>query len=318
MTNFTRRSFLKTATTATLAGTLLQTGAPAADGKKRKFTMDLRCGSIGVRANTREAIRLAAKFGFESLAPSEGELARMSQTEVDEILGLLKENNLVWGGAGMPVNFRADDAKFKEGIAKLPNGAKGLNRAGVTRASTWLSPSSNSLTYVANFRQHAARLREIAQIYAEHDIRFGLEYVGPKTSWTRDRFPFIHTMAEAQDLIAEIGSPNVGLVLDSWHWYTAEETEQDLLSLTGDDVVACDLNDAPLGLEVHQQMDLTRELPCTTGVIDLKTFLAALIRIGYDGPVRAEPFKKELRSLPAEEAVGQTAAAMKKAFALVD
>ena len=318
MSNFTRRSFLKTATTATLAGTLLHSTAPAADGKKRKFTMDLRCGSIGVRANMREAIGLAAKFGFESVAPSEGELARMSQTELDEILGLLKENKIVWGGAGMPVNFRAGDDKFNEGLGQLPDGAKALKRAGVTRASTWLSPSSKSLTYVANFRQHASRLREIAKIYAGYGIRFGLEYVGPKTSWTRDRFPFVHTMAGAKELIAEIGCPNVGLVLDSWHWYTAEETEKDLLSITGNDVVACDLNDAPAGLEVHEQIDNTRDLPSATGVIDLQTFLTALIKIGYDGPVRAEPFKKELRSLPAEEAVGRTAAAMKKAFALVD
>ena len=318
MTNYTRRSFLQTATAATLAGTFLQSTARAMEAKKRKFTMDLRCGSIGVRAKTKEAIALAAKFGFESLAPSEGELAGMSQTENDEVIGLLKENNLVWGGAGMPVNFRADDEKFKAGLAQLPDGAKALKRAGVTRASTWLSPSSKSLTYVANFRQHAARLREIAKIYADFGIRFGLEYVGPKTSWTRERYSFVHTMAEAKDLIAEIGCPNVGLVLDSWHWYTAEETEADLLSIKGDDVVACDLNDAPAGIEVHQQMDLTRDLPCATGVIDLKTFLAALVKIGYDGPVRAEPFKKELRGLPAEEAVGQTAAAMKKAFALVD
>ena len=132
MTNFTRRSFLKTATTATLAGTLLQTTAPAADGKKRKFTMDLRCGSIGVKANMREAIGLAGKFGFESVAPSEGELARMSQAELDETLGLLKENNLVWGGAGMPVNFRAGDDKFNDSLARLPDVAKALNRAGVT------------------------------------------------------------------------------------------------------------------------------------------------------------------------------------------
>lgn len=318
MPNSTRRSFLKAATATTLGGTLLQTTARAADGKRRKFTMDLRCGSIGVRGKMRDVIGLAAKFGFESLAPSEGELAGMSQTELDEILGLLRENKIVWGGAGMPVNFRAGDDKFKAGLAQLPDGAKALQRAGVTRASTWLSPSSKMLTYVANFRQHAARLREIAKVYADHGIRFGLEYVGPKTSWTRDRFPFVHTMAEAKDLISEIGCPNVGLVLDSWHWYTAQETEEDLLSITGDDVVACDLNDAPVGLEVHEQMDLTRDLPCATGVIDLKTFLGALVKIGYDGPVRAEPFKKELRGLSAEEAVGRTAAAMKKAFALVE
>jgi hypothetical protein len=33
----------------------------------------------------------------------------------------------------------------------------------------------------------------------------------------------------------------------------------------------------------------------------VKTFLGALITIGYDGPVRAEPFKAELRRMPKEE-----------------
>ena len=62
---------------------------------------------------------------------------------------------------------------------------------------------------------------------------------------------------------------------------------------------------------------MQRDLPCATGVIDLKTFLGALNRIGYDGPVRPEPFNAELRQLPKEEAVARTAAAMKTAFALI-
>ena len=52
-------------------------------------------------------------------------------------------------------------------------------------------------------------------------------------------------------------------------------------------------------------------------MIDLKTFLNALAKIGYDGPVRAEPFKAELRRMPAEESVALTAKAMKQAFALI-
>ena len=55
-----------------------------------------------------------------------------------------------------------------------------------------------------------------------------------------------------------------------------------------------------------------------TGVIDLAAFLGALVKIGYDGPVRAEPFNKKLRAMPNEEAMAATAAAMKKAFALVE
>ena len=125
-------------------------------------------------------------------------------------------------------------------------------------------------------------------------------------------------MAETKDLLAEIDQPNMGLVLDSWHWYTAGETVEDLRSLSGEDVVACDLNDAPAGIPVDEQRDSSRELPAATGVIDLRAFLNALVAIGYDGPVRAEPFNRELNSLDNEPAVQATAAAMKKAFALIE
>ena len=65
-------------------------------------------------------------------------------------------------------------------------------------------------------------------------------------------------------------------------------------------------------------MDLSRELPAATGTIPVRDFLGALRAIGYDGPVRAEPFNKPLNAMENAEAMAATAAAMKKAFALVD
>ena len=82
-------------------------------------------------------------------------------------------------------------------------------------------------------------------------------------------------------------------------------------------MVACDLNDAPRSVPIDQQRDGVRELPCATGVIDLKAFLTTLVAIGYDGPVRAEPFNATVRSLPADAAVAATSRAMKRAFALL-
>jgi sugar phosphate isomerase/epimerase len=279
--------------------------------------MDLVCGAIGVRADQTQAIDLAHRYGFESVAPSAQFLSRLSDAEIEELLGTMKEKNLVWGSAGLPVDFRRDEERFRAGLDGLPKLAKAIQRAGGSRVNTWLRPSHDTLTYVSNFKQHTRRLGEIAKVLADHDLRLGLEYVGPKTSWTASRHTFIHTMAETKELIAEIGQDNVGFVLDSWHWYTAHENEDDLLSLTADDVVACDLNDAPAGIPVDEQMDGSRELPAATGVIDLKAFLGALVQIGYDGPVRAEPFNKKLRDMDNEPAMAATAAAMKKAFALV-
>jgi sugar phosphate isomerase/epimerase len=289
-----------------------------AAARQRRFTMDLACGRIGVRANLTEAIRLAAAHGFESVEPSAGRLAQLSPAELQDVQQQLTAQNLVWGAAGLPVDFRKDEARFRAGLAELPTVAQGLARAGVTRVGTWLSPSHASLTYLANFQQHVRRLREVAKVLGDHGVRFGLEYVGPKTSWTASRHPFIHSMAETRELIAEINQANVGFVLDSWHWYTAHETREDLATLRNEDVVACDLNDAPAGIPVDEQVDSRRELPAATGVIDLKSFLGALVEMQYDGPVRAEPFNQALNALENEPATAATAAALKQAFALVE
>jgi sugar phosphate isomerase/epimerase len=279
--------------------------------------MDLACGAIGVQVPLPEAVALAHQFGFEAVDADAGFLARQKVDEIQKLCSVLKTQGLVWGAAGLPVDFRRDGARFQADVKGLPAIAAALRRAGVTRVGTWISPVHPRLTYLANFQQHTQRLREIAGILDGQGLRLGLEYVGPKTSWTSARHPFIHTMAEMKELIAAIDRANVGLVLDSWHWYTAGETEADILSLSNRDVVACDLNDAPTGVAVDQQKDAVRDLPCATGVIDLKTFLGALIKIGYDGPVRAEPFKAELRKMPKEEAVKAAARAMKQAFSLV-
>lgn len=318
MNHLHRRGFLKTAAAVSLAGVWTTKVSAASEQQKRKFTMDLSCGMIGVRADGREAIRLAQQYGFESVAPDTGLLARLSDEQLQELLADLKAKNLVWGAAGLPVNFRGDEAEFTRGLKQLPEPSGVLRRAGVARVGTWITPADRRLTYLANFRRHARRLREIAKILADHGQRLGLEYVGPKTAWTAAQHPFIHTMAETKELIAEIGQENVGLMLDSWHWHNARETADDLLSLNGQDVVCCHLNDAPSDVPLDQQRDNRRELPAATGVIDLKAFLGGLVKIGYDGPIAAEPFSRELRAMSTEDALAATAAAMKKAFALVE
>ncbi len=312
-----RRRFLH-ATAASLAGlgavtALSQTARPA-----RKFSLCLACGPIGVPGDPRKLIGWARQFGFEAIEPAADFLGKLSDAELAAYREEMKEAKLVWGAAGLPVDFRGAESAFEQGMKSLPGFAQSLQRAGVTRVATWLSPSSRSLTYMANFRQHARRLREAARVLGDRGLRLGLEYVGPKTSWSAARHPFIHTMAEMKDLIAEIGRDNVGFLLDCWHWYTAQETEADLLSLRASDVVLCHLNDAPPNVPVDQQIDNRRGLPCATGVIDVKAFLGAMIRIGYDGPVVCEPFTQELRQKTPEEALAAVAAALKKAVALAE
>jgi sugar phosphate isomerase/epimerase len=313
-----RRQFIQQTTIASLAGgALLASFSEAAEVRQRKMTMDLVCGNIGVSANQREAVELAARYGFESVSADGGFLASLSDDQVIELKSFMKGKGIVFGAAGLPVEFRRDEERFRESLKGLPKLAAGLQRAGVDRATTWLMPCDDTLPYLKNYRQHVARLREVARTLKEHEVRMGLEYVGPRTSWASRRYTFIHTLAELKDLIGEIDTGNVGFVLDSWHWWHAGDTVADLLALQGRDVIAVDLNDAPAGIPKEQQSDGRRELPCATGVIDVGAFLKALNQIGYDGPVRAEPFNQAVNRMPREEACEATAVALKKAFALL-
>jgi sugar phosphate isomerase/epimerase len=312
-----RRCALKTLAFATLATGIYRPFA--AEGRPtRRMTINLMPGMIGVRANQREAIELAHAHGFESVEAMGGELARMSEGEIKELLANMESKRVVFGAAGLPVDFRGDESKFEDGLKGLPKIADALQQARVERMGTWVMPGHDTLTHLQNLKQHGKRLRKIADVLADRNIRLGLEYVGTKTLRDRFHFEFVHTMAETKELIAEIGAKNVGFVLDSWHWWNAKENDQDILSLKAEQIVACDLNDAPAGKPREQQIDGQRELPLATGVIPAGLFLNALQKLGYDGPVRAEPFNKPLNDMENEEACAKTFDAMQRAFALIE
>jgi sugar phosphate isomerase/epimerase len=312
----TRRAFsaaLPLAGAAALNLTGLAESARAGTSTKMKLT--LSCGAIGVKATQPEALEYAIRFGFEAVEADASWLTRAPEGEVAALRARMKERGIAWAQAGLSADFRKGEEEFRTGLAALPAVAAALERAGVDRVTTWLTPASATLTYRENFKQHAARLRECAKVLGAHGCRLGMEYVGPKTSWSSARFPFIHTMREMKELIAEIGQTNVGFVLDSWHWYTAGESAADLKTLTNHDVVSIDLNDAPVGIPVDQQRDGSRELPGATGVIDLTAFLGALNSIGCAAPARCEPFNAQVRAMTPDAALETTIAALRKVFA---
>jgi len=316
MTEIARREFIS----KTAAGVVVLAGAGSAlriASSARKMTICFSGGAIGISANQRECVELAAQYGFESVEAHGSYLAGLTDEQMTELKSFMASKRIVFGAASLPVEFRRDDGAFATGMKALPSIAAGLKRAGVTRITTWIMPCHDTLTYMANFKLHAVRLREAASLLKDQGIRLGLEYVGPRTLLISKRYPFQHTMAEEKDLIAEIGTGNVGFVLDTYHWWTAGETEGDILSLKKEDVVSVDMNDGVAGVSREESVDGRRELPCKTGVIDAAKFLNALNRLGYDGPVRAEPFNKEVNALGKDGACTATIAALRKAFALI-
>ncbi|MCC6234807.1 MAG: sugar phosphate isomerase/epimerase [Verrucomicrobiales bacterium] len=319
MPDLDRRSFLMNATLATTAlAAGCSTTGPHGGLPPRRFSLDLTPGAIGVSGTPLQLIQLAHAHGFESVQPDAWALEKLDDAGLASVRDALRGSALRWGSAGLPVEFRKDEDTFQTELKRLPSAARALQKVGAQRVGTWLMPGSNDLETRPNLDQHARRLRAVATILQDHGLRFGLEYVGTPSLRTRFKYAFVHNLPQALELISAIQVRNTGLILDSWHWWTAGDTAQALAQLKNSDVVAVDLNDAPNGVPLDEQQDNRRELPTATGVIPVATFLQALLRMNYDGPVRAEPFNQPLNALENDEACARTVAALRQAVTLAE
>jgi sugar phosphate isomerase/epimerase len=313
-----RRAFCQSVVAAAAIPLVGSAGRAGQGSGQVKFFKNLAPGHIGVQANQKQALEYAVKYGYEGISPSDGEFADKSAAEIGEWVAAMKEKGIRYGAAGLPVEFRRSDEQFQKDMAGLPKRAGILKQLGVTRVATWLMPGHNELTYLQNFKQHETRLREAAKVLKDNGIRLGLEFVGPHTSRERFRYTFVSTQAEMMELVQAIGTGNVGLLFDSWHWYTSHGTVEEMQKLSAADIVHVHVNDAPAGVQVDQQVDNRRKLPVTTGVIDLKGFINTLVKIGYDGPVECEPFDQELRKMDQAAILQTTVEALNRLWKLIE
>ncbi|MCF7975476.1 MAG: sugar phosphate isomerase/epimerase [Phycisphaerae bacterium] len=313
-----RRTFCRSAIHTALTIPLIGSAVQASDMKPGvRFYKNLACGHLGVQANQAQALDYAVKYGFDSITPNAGEFEGKPSQAIREWLTVMQEKGIRYGCSGLPVEFRRDEARFKTDLAQLPKQASLLQQLGVTRMATWILPGHNELTYLENFAQHKQRLRDIATVLKYYDIRLGLEFVGPRTARSRSRFPFVCAQRDMMELVEAIDTGNVGLLVDSWHWYTSHGTVEELLGLSNQTIVHVHVNDAPAGIAVDQQVDNRRALPVTTGVIDIRGFINALAKIGYDGPVECEPFDQSLRSVDPGTALQRTADSLDRLWGLI-
>ena len=272
-------------------------------------------GAIGIRASFTESLELARAANFQGLDINMGAVAELvEENSVDYVKGLFDNAGLKMGAWGLPVNWRGDEADFEKGLEGLHLSAKLAESLGCSRLSTWVLPFSQDKPFEENFQFHIQRFRPIGDILNEYGCQLGLEFIGPRTMRVEKEHEFIYTMEGMLELCDEIGTGNMGLLLDAWHWYTSHGTLDDLKKLTVDQVVHVHINDAPKGIPIDDQVDNVRRLPGETGVIDLVGFLKCLDEIGYEGPVTPEPFSDKVKGLPPLEAAQMTAKGLLKVW----
>ena len=250
--------------------------------------------TAGANLSWEEFARLAASAGFGGVDVNLGGATETGPAETRKLLAELKLKPSV---VGLPVNFREDDGKFREDLKKLPAAARLAAAIGCPRFGTWLLPAYD-LPQPEMTRIYRERLGACGEVLRGQGIRLALEFVSPWHLRTSKAYLWKYRMDEMLEFAVECG-PNVGVLLDSWHWHHAQGTVQNILDAGREKIVHVQTADAP-DLPPEKIQDFERLMP-GEGTIDLDGFFGALKKIGYADGVSPEVFGRGLREMSAED-----------------
>lgn len=121
-------------------------------------------------------------------------------------------------------------------------------------------------------------LTQAAQLAGQHQVRLALEF--------QARSSFINNLQTAAALVAETGSPHLGLCLDVFHYAMGPSKHEDLGYLSPQNLFHVQLSDTS-GVPREFAVDADRILP-GEGDIALEPIVGRLREIGYSGYVSVE------------------------------
>jgi sugar phosphate isomerase/epimerase len=252
-------------------------------GADRTMFLSLNSVLVQGRVPWPDFARLAAQTGFPGTDIMLRPAMLAGAPATNELLASLRIRPAI---IDFPVEFRKDDATFQASLAQLDAVAQFAAAIHCPRMMTYIMPSSDTPKdpLRAIYKQ---RFTESAGILARHGVRLGLEFLGPLELRKAHTYEFIWRMNDMLAFAKECG-PNVGLLLDSWHWHHAGATPEDIVAAGRDRIVHVHFNDSP-NLPPEQIHDNQRLLP-GEGVINLTGFLQALDHIHYSDALSVEVF----------------------------
>jgi len=145
-------------------------------------------------------------------------------------------------------------------------------------------------------------LRELSEIAAPHGVQLAFEFLG--FGWCS-----VRTLAQCWEIVRETDRANVGLVIDTCHFYAGRSELRTIEQLDPLKILIFHINDVE-ERPLDTIEDAHRLLP-GEGVIPLDDILARLRRIGFDGLCSIELFRPEYWERdPVELATAARAATM--------
>lgn len=118
----------------------------------------------------------------------------------------------------------------------------------------------------------------------------------------------VSTLAEAWEIVRTVRRPNLGLLIDAWHWGRSQDPEAALKHIPAHYITGVQLSDDRTKA-MHDLTDESRHhrLIPGTGSVDLPAFLHTLERHGVKAPLSVEVISDRLDHLPPIQAAAEVA-----------
>ena len=148
-------------------------------------------------------------------------------------------------------------------------------------------------------------LRELCDIAARHNVGLAFEFLG-QTDCS------VQTLDLAHEIVRVAARPNLGLVIDSFHFYAGGSTIEMIETIDPKLIYVFHINDAE-DLPREQLTDSHRLLP-GLGILPLREMTQAFRRIGYDRVASVEIFRPEYWGWDAGEVAHKAKTATQRIF----
>jgi len=127
-------------------------------------------------------------------------------------------------------------------------------------------------------------LNELADIADKYSVSLAFEFLGQADC-------SVQTLAQANEIVKAVNRENVGLIIDSFHFYAGGSSIEMIESVAADSIYVFHLNDSE-DLPRAQLEDRHRLYP-GSGILPLTEMFRAFHRIGYDRVASIEIFRPE-------------------------
>jgi len=250
-------------------------------------------GATTMKATLEGDIAAASSAGFKALEIWAGKMNHYLQSHTpDDLRALFAANGIqpVSINSIEHITFKGDG--FQEIREQCRRYSQIAEAIGCDKIVVVPSPTPPGATWDDIKRESIRVLGDLAQIAAAHNVKLAYEFLGQADC-------SVSTLAQCWEIVREANLPNVGLVLDTFHFYAGGSTLDSILQVAPDKIYIFHINDA----EDKPRATLTdahRLLP-GEGVIPLLDILNNLRIIGFDGLCSIELFRPAYWKRPAHE-----------------